>query len=475
MTQIKAHVDFSHCHRTWDGFGVNYVETCQTQDYTTNPQDYGGFSTLDGEARQKILDLIFGAGGLKPGIIKMFFDPFHQSSENRNPAEPYLIDSTCYDHATTSWWTRYFAREGLARTRSDGRNLSIVTTLYGPPGFMTKQGFVRGRDLDPACWVELSKYFTDWVRYLCNVEALPIRHVSLHNEGEDFARWPEEGSTPMWEEGHDYNLYWPPEQVCDFVILLRKQLDGNGLADVSVTPGETTNWFRFSEWGYADALAENPQALAAIGLVTSHGFLDSKKRWYGDARSTGIDLLREKRPDLHAWSTSISWSKMDVHFLNEIRHNIYGSKVNAIIPWACIQWSSNWAKGDPNPGTAFRVDGKGGYSVEPGYYFYKQLSRAGQPGTGVCKVTCNDTELPFLAFSDHGSGCGDTFVVLNTSMDDKTCDILISGALTAQYDAWRTGPGENYIPLGRYPVTDNHIRYMAPSGSATTFFGRRPL
>ena len=44
--KIPGTVDFSRKLRTWDGFGVNYVETCQTYDNVKNPQDYGGFSTL---------------------------------------------------------------------------------------------------------------------------------------------------------------------------------------------------------------------------------------------------------------------------------------------------------------------------------------------------------------------------------------------------------------------------------------------
>ena len=41
--KIPGVVDFSKAIREWDGFGVNYVETCQTYDNEKNPQDYGGF------------------------------------------------------------------------------------------------------------------------------------------------------------------------------------------------------------------------------------------------------------------------------------------------------------------------------------------------------------------------------------------------------------------------------------------------
>ena len=36
---VPAEVDFSVKLRNWDGFGFNYVETAQTMDYVTDPQD----------------------------------------------------------------------------------------------------------------------------------------------------------------------------------------------------------------------------------------------------------------------------------------------------------------------------------------------------------------------------------------------------------------------------------------------------
>ena len=74
-----VHVKFDHKIREWDGFGFNYVETAQTPDYNEFPQEYGGFSLLYENEKSEIIDMIFGENGLKVGLIKMFYDPFHQS------------------------------------------------------------------------------------------------------------------------------------------------------------------------------------------------------------------------------------------------------------------------------------------------------------------------------------------------------------------------------------------------------------
>ena len=463
-------VDFSKTLQPWDGFGVNYVEAAQTRDYDAAPQDYGGLSTLSEAQRQEILDLIFGADGLKPGVVKMFLDPFHQKEPGPGyDHSPDVIDPSAYDHARTTPWMRTFVREGLARTRTRGDDLTIITTLYGPPGWMTRQRFVRGRDLDPALKYECAKYMISWVEYLHSEEGLPVRYISFHNEGEDWLRWPLDGST-AGTPNHDYNLYWPPEQVVDFLRFMGDMLVRRGLYDVGLTPGETSNWYRFHHYGYADAIADDPQALANLGLITSHGFYNGTySRWYGDHRSVGIDILRAKRPELHAWVTSTSWSKMDVLFINEIRHSIYMTKVNAIIPWAVIQTVGGWVGGDPNPGTAFSVDGEGGYSIKPGYHFFKQVCRAGQPGMAVARVASNDAEIGLIAFARNGTAHPDAFVVLNIGTEPRQVPIEVRGSESDHYKAYRSSDEEAYVSLGSLSAQGT-LDYTTPPRSVTTFF-----
>jgi len=462
FTAVRAEVDFSKHVRQWDGFGVNYVEVAQAIDYSQDPQEYGGFSLLTEEKRQQIVDMVFGEEGLKPGLVKMFLDPHHQ----REPGGE-------FDHETTTRWMRYFVREGLKRTRARGDDLQIITTLYGPPAWGTKQKFLRGRDLDPAHRYDLAKYMVDWVRYLREQEKLPVRYLSLHNEGEDWMRWPSDGKSGNIGKGHDYNLFWPPEQVVDFLRLLRPMLDAAGLQDVGVTPGECTNWYRFSAWGYADAIADDTGALANLGLITSHGFYGGTYgRWFGEHRSLGTDLLREKRPEMHAWVTSTSWSKMDVANLKEMHGNIYTAKVNGIIPWACIQRPAKWVGGDPNPGTAFRVAEDGTYEVLRGYYYYKLLSRAGQPGMAVARTMAMDSEVAVIAFARNSTKHPDAFTLVNLGKD-KRIAVKVFGSGSDTFETYRTADEKDrYTPVVQVKLKGDTLLYEAPAQSATTFFAK---
>jgi hypothetical protein len=469
FTAIRGEVDFSRTLQEWDGFGFNYVETAHTSDLKQFNQEYGGFSLLDDKEKREIIDMVFGEDGLKVGLIKMFLGSLHQA-EAGGP----------FDHNYTTENMRFFVREGLKTTRARGGDFEIITTLYGPPGYTTKQKVHRGRDLDPEYKDAVAEYMVDWVKFLREEENLPVKWLSLHNEGEDWRRWDQKGFTEF--EGHDYNLFWPPEQVNEFLKLMPGKLAAAGLGDIGITPGETSNWFRFGTWGYVEAILLDKEAIKEIDLITSHGFYGGNYgRWFGEHKSAGIDRLRAARPDLHAWVTSTSWSKMDAFNIKEMHGNIYTSKVNAIIPWAGIQRPPHWVGGDPNPGSAFTVSEEGEYKVRPGYYFYKQITRAGQPGMKVVQASAMDSELAVIAFTSNGTNHPDAFIVTNINEQDQKVKVWIKGSKAKSFEAIRTtkSPGselddidEKYLSLGNFQVRDGAIIMDAPAGSVTTFFAK---
>ncbi len=463
---VDIKVKFDQKIRDWDGFGFNYVETAQTPDYNEFKQEYGGFSLLDENEKAEVIDLVFGEDGLKVGLVKMFYDPFHQT-------EP----GGAYDHETTTKYMREFVRMGLAKTLEWGGGLNIITTLYGPPAYMTLQKKIRGRDMDPAHKGDMADYLISWVKFLREKEKFPVNYVSLHNEGEDWERWPWDGEDPNIGHGHDYNMYWRPELVNEMMVLTRKKLDDAGLKNVGVTPGENTNWYRFSYWGYADAIASDKKAIQAIGLITSHGFFSGKyeNRWFGDHNCMGTELIREKKPELHAWVTSTSWSKMDTKNIKEMHDNIYSARVNGIIPWAGIQRPVQWVGGDPNPGSAFTVNEDGSYVIRRGYYFYKQITRPGQPGSKVCRTLSNDTQVPVIAFAKGTSDSEDAFIITNMSENwKKPCVITITGTGASSFKAFRTNEAETekFKEIGTFNVENGVLFYEAPVGSVTTFFAQ---
>ena len=188
----------------------------------------------------------------------------------------------------------------------------------------------------------------------------------------------------------------------------------------------------------------------------------------------GIDLLREKRPMLKAWVTSTSWSNMDAKNIKEMHGNIYSTKVNGIIPWAGIQRPPLWVGGDPNPGSAFTVHEDGTYDVRRGYFFYKQVTRAGQPGMQVARTMSMDSEVALIAFSANETKNTDAFIVVNWSGWDKKVSVTISGTKSTEFETFQTTEDESklYDPSGKYVLKDGKIIFDSPKGSVTTFFGK---
>lgn len=455
---VKTKVDFVNTLQDWDGFGINYVEVAQTIDYEQDPQEYGGFSRLNEQQRQELLDMVFGEDGLKVNIIKMFFDPFHQ----KKPGDE-------FDHETTSEWMRYFAHQGINKTKErNGENIEIITTLYGPPAWATKQKILRGRDMDPEFFTDVALYMIDWVRYLKETEKLPVKYLSLHNEGDSPGRWPMDASKDgNIGTGHDYNSFWLPEQVAHFLDFMGPMMKASGL-DVGLTPGECTTWDHMSRYWYHWAIYKNPKALENMALITSHGFGIGR-----GINSEANDLLRMRRPELHSWTTSMSWggrdNRKDYDFVYLMKRNIYDAKVNAIIPWAAFQ-TNTWVGGDPNPACAFFIHEDGKYEVRPGYYFYKQLAPIGQRGMKVASVSTEAREkVEMIGFASNGTKHPDAFLVMNLSDEEMEMEVEVKGTRATKFEASRSTMEEKNVSLGIFKLKDGKLIYKAPAGSVSTF------
>ncbi|MDX2108619.1 MAG: hypothetical protein SFY80_00085 [Verrucomicrobiota bacterium] len=463
-------IDFGRALHEWDGFGFNYVETAQTRDYAEDAQDYGGLRTLSEVDRQRVSILVFGDDGLKPGLLKLFLDPFHQGK----PCAGYqwgsmVVQPEYYDHTRSAKSMLWMASEAVAAAKSRGESLSAMVTLYGPPGWMTAQGFVRGRDLAPDMLLEVCKYLASWTLYLEKEIGLKIVAVSPHNEGEDWMRWPLDGSTAD-VASHDHNLYWPTEQLVAFVPLMRQVLDANQLKHTAVSCGETSNWVRFAHWGYADALAQSREAMENLGLITSHGFWGAYMgQWNADHRSTGTDQLRAIKPTLHAWTTSTGWGRDFTGLIWEAQQSIYVAKINGFIPWAGMQYSKLWQGGDPNPQTALRVLEDGTVKVEQEYYTYKHLTRAGLPGMDVVPAFVNDTEIVPLAFGPGRSGSAAAMVLANISASPKTLLLQACGAGQNTFQGIQSTAESLWTDIGEITLGD---AITLPAKSITTFIGK---
>ena len=109
--------------------------------------------------------------------------------------------------------------------------------------------------------------------------------------------------------------------------------------------------------------------------------------------------------------------------------------------------------------------------MEPGYYFFKQVCRAGQPGMSVAPVRTNDPQISLIAFGANGTGHPDAFVITNIAGDAREVSVRVLGTAATRFDAYRTSENEEYVALGKSELKDDILVYEAPGGSVTTFYG----
>ena len=213
----------------------------------------------------------------------------------------------------------------------------------------------------------------------------------------------------------------------------------------------------------------------------------------GDYSPEGIEMIRAKRPELHAWTTSCNWgmrNKSDVNFIHGFQRQIYRTGVNGIIPWAttfCEAESgrTTWGKSykSSNTNTPFHVYPDGTYEVRKSYYYYKHLTRAGRAGMAVAQVAATDEDLELIAFARKNtagadSGHPDAFILANTAAGGKRIAVKVLDSSHTQFDAYVTteeGDGEkNYEKdASACHVTSGRIVYEAPAKSVVTFIGRQ--
>jgi len=474
-------VDFGTAIRTWDGFGLNYIEAGHTNDPVKDYEDYGGFSRLSETQRQKVMDLLHGSldsskpdEGLQIGLHKIFLEPHHQSA----------LDAPFVGASASTPMTRYFLQETLKRRKARGAGLEIVTTYYGAPAWATARILPHWRDPHPERLTALAGYMANWVEFLRSdmigatyAPTARVRYVSVTNEGEDFTRWNDDGSV---KPGKDYNLYWSSKKLAAFLPVLRTELDRQGLSDLGIMPCETSGWDGLEE-AHGDKIAAtllaDPQAMKSIGIIGGHSFGAS-----GDPGARAVAAFREKLgPQLRAWTTSHDWRKGDTASIESIRSQIYLIGVTGVITWAATKLPSEWQRytgRPPNEQCCVLVKADGTFVIQSGYYFYKQVSRAGQPGMSVATVKHGTQgSIRLIAFGRNGTIHRDAFVVINTGKTSAASEIVLQGTSATRWSPFRTrdalAEGEAFKPLGEMTGEPGGIlRYDAPPKSVTTFFAQ---
>ncbi|MFC1569241.1 hypothetical protein ACFL4L_03335 [bacterium] len=120
-----------------------------------------------------------------------------------------------------------------------------------------------------------------------------------------------------------------------------------------------------------------------------------------------------------------------------------------------------------------RINPAGNYEVRRGYYFYKQITRAGQPGMAVVRTWQEDSEIAIIGFAGNGTLNSDTFVVANLFKEGgKPVEINLLGTEAKLFEAYQTTEDmtNKYTYIGDFEVKNGKVICNTIAGSVTTFF-----
>jgi hypothetical protein len=120
------------------------------------------------------------------------------------------------------------------------------------------------------------------------------------------------------------------------------------------------------------------------------------------------------------------------------------------------------------------VSADGDYEVLAGYWFYKQVARAGQPGMAVVPVTTTSgSGVELMGFAGNGTKNPDAVVVLNTARwGSQPIRVRVLGSDATSFRGYlTTGDLEKkYEDQGSFEVEDGYVKFDLPARSAITLF-----
>ncbi|MBP3428288.1 MAG: hypothetical protein J6M47_08525 [Clostridia bacterium] len=432
---------------------------------------------------QQSADLFFSPNGLGMNIMRYNIgggdDPTHTHITRTDSAIPgWLV----WDKAQQRYVYDYDADQRQINVmqravKAAGDEAIVEVFSNSPPYFMTVSGCSSGsanamdNNLREDCYDDFAQYLVHVTDYIQHELGIRVASLSPMNEP-DTDYW----HANSWkQEGCHLDAGAVQSAVIEATA---KELAGSRSTNVIIAASDETS----PEKQLAEYHAYTPEALAAIGRINTHSYIEQGLEELGA-------LAREK--DFAFWMSEVDGGDVAGKNAGEMGAALWlGRKIisdmNKLMPTAWVTWqvidnhiSKDGFAGNKDSGMVDLNGGYWGFAVADHdrqdvvltqkYYGMGQFSRYIRPGSRI--VRCSDS---VIAAYDEAQGTL-SVVAVNEDADEQalTLDLSAFGKVGAQAKVIRTSgsmkDGEHWAELAPIAVKDGVLVAALKGHSITTF------
>lgn len=165
-------------------------------------------------------------------------------------------------------------------------DFQVITSTWSAPAWMKTNRELSGGSLDPKYDEHYARWMVEWARLYAS-QGVRISAMSIVNEPKSNAPW--------------NTMFTIPSRYVEILARVRQYLDDAGFQDILLFGPEDISRQAESNRSYAEALADNPAAFAALGSFASHPYIKDVNPDDLDPSAEHIETLWRESIQPYGW------------------------------------------------------------------------------------------------------------------------------------------------------------------------------
>ncbi len=393
---------------------------------------------LPGTERAKLLDLVFGADGLRLNIIR---SEIAWTGKRLAFTHPMYLRGFIYYFADDENETAQFDLYREAKRRQD--EMIINSCVWTPPPqWKTNESFRDGGELLPKHYDDFATYLVAYLEFYKKLRNLDIQVISLQNEPES--------ALPF------QSCIWKSDQLKQFLKVVGKQFKERGIPTKLMLP--ELNWAQLGP--YLQPTLEDVEARDLISHIGAHSYLGTTT---DKAAAKGI----YKRQNYRLWQTEFALPPGEKSSGIEGGLTLAGQMLNDLAFSDCQAWLYWTLVAPAGWNGRLGLMEKEGTSIKPTkrFWCFSQFSRF-LPKNSV-RISAAGGLSPVIAFRNPEYN-RITLIFINPTQEPANETLEMSGWNLERMIAYRTSEKEDFAQIPLPPQSGSQIPFHLEPKSVTT-------